>query len=351
MGEAIADVIKRGGADVFAAQTFFRVVTRARRPPVLAVHISGNVRHTVVVAVIQTDGGVCHADELGDVVDVRNERSGFELKIADEAADTVQGDEAARGRHGTNGAIGDVAPMWHEGARVGVAVQHGAVAAVSADVERSLFVTVAEIHKDAGSMDGVHDTLAQRGQAAFVVSTTSDAVAAVVGEVDLPHTEAVVERDHVRGFQKRQRAFKVEAEGKFAARSDAFDVGGGIGKFEPIRFGYLATVTGDGGHDLRERIHIHADVDGEVAHAGVVVQAQLVDVGVAVQRQATVGVGVPVVIHMRLQDWVQRRYCHVFGRAAGMYFAANRASTRSFNHRSAVLHRKTAHYVNRRYRP
>ena len=273
MGEAIADVIKRSGADVFAAQAFFRVVTRARRPPVLAVHLGGNVRHAVVVAVIQPDGGVCHADELGDVVDVRDERSGFELKIADEAANTVQGDEAARGRHGTNGAVGDVAPMWHEGARIGVAVQHGAVAAVSADVERGLFVTVAEIHKDTGGMDGVHDTLAQRGQAAFVVGAAGDAVAAVVGEVDLSYTEAVVERNHVRGFQKRQRAFEVEAKGKFAARSDAFDVGGSVGKFEPVRFGYLATVTGDGSHDLRERIHIHTDVDGEVAHAGIVVQA------------------------------------------------------------------------------
>jgi len=132
-----------------------------------------------------------------------------------------------------------------------------------------------------GGVDGIYDGFAERGQAAFVVCATGDAVAAVVSEMDLPHAEAVVERDHVRGFQKRQRAFEVEAEGKFATRSDAFDVGGSVGEFEPVRFGYLATVTGDGGHDLRERIHIHADVDGEIAHAGIVVQAQLVDVGVA----------------------------------------------------------------------
>ena len=146
-------------------------------------------------------------------------------------------------------------------------------------------------------MNGIHDGFAERGQAAFVVCATGNAVAAVVSEVDLPHAEAVVERDHVWRFQERQRAFEVEAKRQAVFAGDAWDVGGAFGKFDPVTRRDLAAVSGDGGEYLWQRVHVHADVDGEVAHAGVVVQAELVEVGVAVQWQATVCVGVPEVLH------------------------------------------------------
>ena len=100
------------------------------------------------------------------------------------------------------------------------------------------------------------------------MAAVSDRIVAVVGEVDLPHAQALVERQHVGLLQQWQRAFKIEADGEHAFCGCLFDVGHAGREHETIRVGgNFGAEAGKNRHHLRQRIHVHADIDRDIVDA------------------------------------------------------------------------------------
>ena len=126
------------------------------------------------------------------------------------------------------------------------------------------------IHQQTSVVDGLHHALAQRGQAAFdVMAAIGHAVVAVVGKVNLPHTKVTVQRHHVRLIEQRHRTFKVKPDGEHTIGRSLANVCNAAGQPEALRRGgNFGAKRRQHRHDLRDRIHVHADVDRHIVHAG-----------------------------------------------------------------------------------
>ena len=162
------------------------------------------------------------------------------------------------------------------------------------DVQAAAPAGVRAVHQHACGVDGLHHLVPKRGEALLnIMAATSDAVVAVIGQVHLAHAQALVQRHHVGLLQQGHSTFQVKADGELPLGSGAFHVLNGVGQHKALRLSRHAdTEASNGLHHLRQRVHVHADVDRHIMHAGSVKALDRCKTGLRVQRQA--GMGFPV---------------------------------------------------------
>jgi hypothetical protein len=233
---------------------------------------------------------VLDADQIRDVRCVPRDVVGRGRARADEHRHAGHADHAAGRRAGADLLVGDVAAMLDQRERIGMAEDHRPCGRRH-DIEAAAAARVRAVHQQAGIVDGRDDALAERREPARdVVAAVGHAVVAVVREVDLAHAEVAVERDGRRLLHQRHGAFEVEADRELAARLRPLD------RFHAVRQHVAVGMRGDpraepGDHrqDLRDRIHVHADVERDVIDAGRAVGVERREVRARMQRQARVG--------------------------------------------------------------
>ena len=149
------------------------------------------------------------------------------------------------------------------------------------------------IHQHAGAVDRGDDVPAERRKRdVVVIAAAADRIVAVVGQVDLADAEIMEQLNHFDPLAQRHAALKIERYRQLARRLGAHDVGGFIDGDEQIGpGGDLGAKAGQRGQDLRQRVHVHADIDRYEIDPGAPVPVQHAEIGIRVQGQA--GVAVP----------------------------------------------------------
>ena len=110
--------------------------------------------------------------------------------------------------------------------------------------------------------------------------------------MDLAHAEVVEQLHHLRPLAERHAALEVEGDGELALRLGALDVLRIVDRDEALRpRPQLGAKARDHRHDLRKRIHVHADVDRHEVDARRPMALERADIGIGVQGQA--GMAVP----------------------------------------------------------
>ena len=212
---------------------------------------------------------------------------------AQEDRDARHTDHTAGRGTGADLFVGDVAAVFHQRQRIGVA-EDDRLGRGGHDVQAALAPGVRAVHQHAGRVDGRDNFFAQRCQALFdVMATARNAVVSVIGQVHLPHTKASVQRHHLGLLEQWHGAFEVEADCQFSFGGRLFDVLHRGRQHIPFRMRCdVGAKAGDDGHHLRQWVHVHADIDRHVVDAGCVQPVYRREVGLWVQGQA--GMGFPV---------------------------------------------------------
>ena len=103
----------------------------------------------------------------------------------------------------------------------------------------------------------------------------------------LAHAKIAVQRHHLRLLEQRHGAFEVKADCELARCGGCANVLRRVGHHIAFRLcGDRRAKAGDHRHYLRHRVHVHADVDRHIVHAGGVKTRYRRKVSLRVQRQA-----------------------------------------------------------------
>ena len=206
---------------------------------------------------------------------------------AQETPDPVDADDAAGGDAGVDLGVGDVAPVGAERPRVRVAEEDRRRRRLH-DLEAGALAGVRAVHQHAGGVDRGDGAPAElRERRGLVVAAAAERVVAVVGEVDLPHAEVEEETHRLRPAEQRQAALQVERDREPARPPRRLDLGDAAGEREAVLVpAQLRAKAGQDGHDLPDRVHVHADIDRDEVDPLRPVPFEDGEIGIGVQRQA-----------------------------------------------------------------
>lgn len=183
--------------------------------------------------------------------------------------------------------------MFHQRQWVGMAEDHRPTRGRH-DVQAATPPGVGTVHQNARLVDGLHHLMPQRRQALLhIMAAACHAVVAVVGQVNLAHAQALVQGYHVGLLQQRHGALKVKADGDLALGLGPLDV---LDAARLDKAVWLCRNTGpkagNGLHDLRERVHVHANIDRHIVHTSLAKALNRRKTSLRMQGQA--GVGFPM---------------------------------------------------------
>src|SRR5260221_11715513 len=149
------------------------------------------------------------------------------------------------------------------------------------------------IHEEPSLIDRLDHLAAERRQRDIAaVAAAGDRVVAVIGEMDLTDAEIAIEPDHRRIVLEHDRAFEVEGDGELALAYGALDIGERPSEQETVVMrGEPGAETRDAAHHMRERVHVHPDIERDEADAGGAMPLERLHRMAGYQRQA--GMRVP----------------------------------------------------------